>query len=136
MPLQIETFSNVSGGNAFFKALTHPLAAEKAQALLGTLKAKGPVAIYDPLGLAGLAAQALPLAELAPGGFFVQDVERQDSTFAGQAAKLVTALPGCMARSLLIAAFDAARLAGQIRHLLPAGMGCILSTRCGCPMRC
>ena len=56
MPLRIETFSNVSGGNAFFKALTHPLAAEKAEELLGALRAKGPVAIYDPLNMAEMVA--------------------------------------------------------------------------------
>ena len=59
MPLRIETFSNVSGGNAFFKALTHPLAAEKAQELFRTLEAKGPVAIYDPLNLADMAGASL-----------------------------------------------------------------------------
>ncbi len=122
MPLNIETFSNVSGGNAFFKALTHPLAAEKAQELLAALAARGPVAIYDPLNLAGVAAQALPVARLRLSGYYVQDIEAQGRTFAGHAAKLVTALPECRASSLLITAFEASRPAGQIRHLLPAGM--------------
>ena len=51
MGLNIETFSNAKGGNAFFKAIGHPLAARKATGLLNDLKA-GPVAIYDPLGYA------------------------------------------------------------------------------------
>ena len=51
MPLNIETFSNAVGGNAFYKAITHPLAAEPARALLTKLKAGGPVAIYDPHNL-------------------------------------------------------------------------------------
>jgi len=37
MQLNIETFSNVRGGNAFFKAVTHPLAAEKGRALFARL---------------------------------------------------------------------------------------------------
>ena len=77
MPLKIETFSNVSGGNAFFKALTHPLAAEKAHALLRSLAAEGPVAIYDPLDVGEVAAQALGIAGLPLAGYYVQDVESE-----------------------------------------------------------
>ncbi len=122
MPLKIETFSNISGGNAFFKALTHPIAAEKAQELLSVLAAKGPVAIYDPLDAAEAVAQALPIALLPLAGYFVQDVESQGRTFAAHAAELAMALPGAKASSLLIIAFEATRLASQIEHLLPAGM--------------
>ena len=52
MALRIETFSNVKGGNAFFKAVGHPLAIAPARTLLERLASRGPVAIYDPLGLA------------------------------------------------------------------------------------
>ncbi len=122
MPLKIETFSNVSGGNAFFKALTHPVAAEKARGLLRALQAKGPVAIYDPLNIAEAVAQGLPLAELSLAGYYVQDVESQGRPFAGHAAKLVTALPESKAAALLITAFEVPRLASQIQHLLAPGM--------------
>ncbi len=122
MPLRIETFSNISGGNAFFKALTHPLAAEKAQELFRTLQAKGPVAIYDPLNMADIVAQAYPLARLTLAGYHVQDVECEGRVFGEHAAKLVTALPDAKASSLLITAFDASRLAGQIKHLLKPGI--------------
>ncbi len=117
MPLRIETFSNVSGGNAFFKALTHPLAAEKTQELLALLKASGPVAIYDPLNMAETAAQAYGIAGLALAGYYVQDVEQRGRNFAGQKAKLVTELPASKASRVLITAFDASRLADQIKHL-------------------
>ncbi len=122
MPLKIETFSNVSGGNAFFKALTHPLAAERAHELLRTLAAEGPVAIYDPLNVADVAAQALGLAGLPLAGYYVQEVECLGRTFAGHEARPVTALPECKASSLLITAFEAPRLAGQVQHLLAPGM--------------
>ena len=38
MPLRIETFSNSRGGNAFFKAVTHPLAARAMPSLLDRLR--------------------------------------------------------------------------------------------------
>ncbi len=122
MPLRIETFSNVSGGNAFFKALTHPLAAEKAGELLRTLQAKGPVAIYDPLNMADMVVQAYSIAKLKLDGYYVQDVECEGRVFAGHAAKLITALPDSQAASLFITAFDASRLADQIKHLLKPGI--------------
>jgi len=122
MPLRIETFSNVSGGNAFFKALTHPLAAEKALQLVRTLQAKGAVAIYDPLNMADTVAQAYRIAGLPLDGYYMQDVECEGRVFAGHAAKLVTALPGSKASSLLLTAFDASRVADQIKHLLKPGM--------------
>jgi hypothetical protein len=122
MPLRIETFSNVSGGNAFFKALTHPLAAEKAEELLGTLRAKGPVALYDPLNMAEMIAQAYPAAGLPIAGYYVQDVEQRGRVFAGHAAEPVTQLPRGQAASLFITAFDSARLADQIKHLMVPGL--------------
>ena len=48
MPLKIDTFSNIKGGNSLYKALVHPLAAEKAKALINAVAAAGPIAIYDP----------------------------------------------------------------------------------------
>ena len=46
MALNIETFSNITGGNGFFKAVTHPLALSKIARLIQHLKDAGPVAIY------------------------------------------------------------------------------------------
>jgi hypothetical protein len=122
MPLKIETFSNVSGGNAFFKALTHPLAAEKAAGLLQELRGRGPVALYDPLGLADTIAQAYDIAGLPVAGYYVQDVEKAGTRFHGHDARLITALPKHDAASLLILSFDGMRLADQIKHLLPSGL--------------
>ena len=50
MSLKIDTFSNKTGGNAFYKALAHPVAGDLAGPFLAALKAAGPVAIYDPVG--------------------------------------------------------------------------------------
>jgi hypothetical protein len=122
MPLRIETFSNVSGGNAFFKALTHPLAAEKAQTLLGTLRANGAVAIYDPLNMADMVAQAYDIPSLQLAGYYIQDIEQQGRAFANRKAAFVTELPASKATSLFVTAFDAPRLVDQIKHLLQPGM--------------
>ena len=122
MPLKIETFSNVSGGNAFFKALTHPLAAAKAAGLLQTLKESGSVAVYDPLNMAEVVAQACEIAALPVEGYYIQDVERSGGKFCDRAAKLVSELPSSKAASLFVASFDAAKLVEPVKHLLPAGI--------------
>ena len=54
MALGIETFDNTRGGNALYKALTHPAAARPARALLDKLAHYAPIAIYD----AGCAVEA------------------------------------------------------------------------------
>ncbi len=41
MALNIETFSNIKGGNSLFKVLGHPLAAGKAPVFLERLRAAG-----------------------------------------------------------------------------------------------
>ncbi len=110
MPLRIETFSNQTGGNAFFKALTHPLAAEKAGTLLDAFRTKASVAIYDPLNMAQTIAQAYDIESLPLEGYYVQDIEQRDRVFAGHRARLVTEISRCKAASLLVTAFDAARL--------------------------
>ena len=48
--LNIQTFDNRAGGNVLYKALAHPLAAEAIATLYARLA--GPVALYDPDGIA------------------------------------------------------------------------------------
>ncbi|HXQ50814.1 MAG TPA: hypothetical protein VN802_06960 [Stellaceae bacterium] len=120
MQLRIETFSNASGGNAFFKAVTHPLAARAAASLLHRLEG-GPVAIYDPDGQADAFAELYDLARLEIVGCFVQDVRAIGRPVLGRAAQPVTELHECRAHSMLVMAFDAARPLSHIRHLVPAG---------------
>ncbi|MCG8356485.1 MAG: hypothetical protein MI920_13010 [Kiloniellales bacterium] len=121
MALRIETFSNTRGGNAFFKAVGHPLAARKAPDLLAELTEAGPVAIYDPLGHAADFAQLYDLGALSFAGYFVQDLDDLDKSLLGQPAQPVTALPESGAARVLVAAFNAERLIAHIQHLLPAG---------------
>ena len=122
MALRIETFSNVTGGNAFFKAVTHPVAARRAEKLLQRLAAAGRVAVYDPMGLLEGFAEFYDLSQLDVAGVFVQNLERLDSSLLGRPVQPVTDLPALKELgALLVVAFDAQRPVDQIRHLVPAG---------------
>ncbi len=119
--LPIETFSNATGGNVFYKAIGHPLAAEAAAGLVAELAANGPVAIFDTEGQAAGVAALLGLDAVEIAGFFVQRVEHLDRALLGRPARPVTELPASRARRVLVTAFDAARAVRAIRHLLPSG---------------
>ncbi len=124
MALNIETFSNAKGGNAFFKAIGHPLAARQAARLLQDL-AVGPVAVYDPLGYARAFAEIYDLSGLDIAAVYVQDLEDIGSEILGQQAQPVTDLPSSKAGTVFVTAFDAGRLVDHIRHLLPRGAGVV-----------
>ncbi len=116
--LEIETFDARAGGNVIYKALAHPLAAEAIARLLAGLE--GPVALYDP---DGLAAPLLAMYPDLPGpvSLYVHDVAAVGKTRAGLTARPLIDLPRAEARSVLIAAFDAGRAAARIAALLPPG---------------
>jgi hypothetical protein len=118
--LKIETFDNKSGGNAFFKAVTHPLAAAAAPDLLRRLK-EGRCAVYDLEGQVDALAELYDFGSLDLAGCFVQDVTAVGRNVLGTAAQPVTALKDSGARIIFVAGFDAERAIAHIRHLLPAG---------------
>ncbi|MBI1273256.1 MAG: hypothetical protein GC131_04125 [Alphaproteobacteria bacterium] len=120
MPLKIDTFSNVSGGNAFFKAVTHPLAASKARNLVSHVQKNGPVAIYDPHNLLAGFNEFFPLSEVEIEGVYVQDVNKIGAVFLNHKSKPVTLLDQAKCKSILVATFDAQRTVDQINHLMPA----------------
>ncbi|MEL0111360.1 MAG: hypothetical protein VW835_06465, partial [Rickettsiales bacterium] len=119
MALAIETFSNVSGGYSFFKAVGHPLTAESIRELIAGMT--GPVAIYDPLGLATPFFEIHDSGALDLAGVFVQDIDRIGENVLGCVTQPVTDLPVSGAATVFLTAFDADRLADHIRHLVPAG---------------
>ena len=121
MALNIETFSNDKGGNAFFKAIGHPKAAQKLPDLLNALSG-GSVALYDPLGYASAFAALYDLSGLEISGVYVQDIEAIGSEILGRPAQAITALAESEAETVFITAFDAEGLARQIEHLLPRGV--------------
>lgn len=122
MSIAIETFSNATGGVSFFKAVGHPMIADKARALVSAVAKAGSVAVYDPLGLADAFAALHDCSALTVDGAFVQDISRIGRPILGRPAAPVTDLAASEAKSILIAAFDSERLEQQIRHLIPAGM--------------
>ena len=119
MALKIDTFSNVGGGVSFFKALGHPMAADKAKSLIDALSEAGPVAIYDPLGLADAFAEIHDCGRLAVTASYVQDITRIGTPILGIPAAPVTDLADSNAASIFVIAFDAERPIGHIRHLVP-----------------
>jgi hypothetical protein len=121
MALNIETFSNDKGGNAFFKAIGHPLAARKSVSFFDSLS-KGRVALYDPLGFSSALGEIYDLSGLNVTEAFVQDLSDIGRSIRGCPAQPVTELRDSRANTLFVTAFDAERLIDHIRHLLPAGM--------------
>lgn len=119
MALRIDTFDNVRGGNALYKALAHPLAAGPGRALIDRLKRYGKVAIVDPQGAAAGFAELFDLSALDIAGVYVQDVARIGKNALGHRAEGVPALARSTARAVLVAAFDVDRLIGQIAPFVP-----------------
>lgn len=122
--LRIETFDNKSGGNAFFKAVTHPLAAAAAPELMGRLR-QGRCAVYDIDGQADAFAELYDFGGIDLAGSFVQDVTALGKKILGKPAQPVTALKDCGAKTVFVVGFDAARAIDHIRHLLPAGAAAV-----------
>jgi hypothetical protein len=114
--LHIQTFDARAGGNVLYKALAHPLAAEAIARLYARLD--GPVALYDPDGLADALIALYPAAI---DRLFVHDVSLVGQVRAGLAALPLTQLRTSGARTVLVAAYDAARIVARIAPLLPEG---------------
>jgi len=121
MPLKIETFNNAGGGNAFYKAITHPLAADSVRGLLNALKSDGPVAIYDPHGFTAAFDALYPLAGIELAGLFVQDVEQCGRDFRGVSAQPIAELKKASHCAVFIADFDTANTEQRLRSLISPG---------------
>ena len=120
--LDLTTFDPVrGGGNALYKALAHPLVGEAMRRLYAKLAAAGPVAIYDPAGVAPALDMLHPMARLPIEGVYVQDVREIGAMRLGHVAKPATELRDSPARAVLVAAFDAARPAALAAPWFPKG---------------
>ena len=76
--------------------------------------------MYDPEGIADALLALYPDAPRFTG-CYVHDVTAVGQDRAGYVARALTELPDSGARTVLIAAFDAERIAARIAHLLPPG---------------
>jgi hypothetical protein len=121
MALRIETFDNTRGGNALYKALTHPGATHAARALQDWLAQHAPVAIYDPHGALEPFEAVFGLEGIEIAGIYVQQVVRIGSAVLGRSTQPVTELVRCRARAVFVAAFDAERIVAQMHPCLPKG---------------
>lgn len=119
MPLRIETFRNDIGGSAVYKALSHPLAATPAHALIAKLASAQSLAVYDPDGIAASFDQFYPLSGANVSGFFVQNVEHLNRRFHELPARPVTKLAGTNPAAVFLAGFEPERRLPPIRHLIP-----------------
>ncbi|MBV9117891.1 MAG: hypothetical protein JOY63_11085 [Acetobacteraceae bacterium] len=119
--LQIQTFDARAGGNVFYKALSHPLAAEGIARLYAKLAAaRGRVALYDPDGVAE-ALLALYPKPPALDSLFVHDSQAVGQLRGGLPARPITELARSEAAMVLVAAFDAGRLVERVGPFLPRG---------------
>ncbi len=121
MALNIETFNNRTGGFSFFKAAGHPVTARRTRALLERLAAAGPVAVYDPHGMAAPFGELHDCSALELAGVFVQDLDAIGGVVLGSTSRPITDLAASGARTVLVIAFDAERLIRHIEHLVPDG---------------
>src|SRR5215469_8183913 len=116
--LRIRTFDNQRGGNVTYKALAHPLTAEAMERLYARLP--GPVAVFDPDDIAEGLFDLHPFAS-GVSGFYAQNVETVGAERLGQRVRALNDLPASGARGVLIAAFDADRIAARIARFAPPG---------------
>jgi hypothetical protein len=130
--LDIQTFDARRGGNALYKALAHPLAAERLAELAAELRAAGPLALFDPEGNAA-ALYALHPGLPAPSSLFVQDVGHLDRHLGDVRAQPVTELARTQCRTLLVTAFDTGRLEARLAGLAPHGMNIVSLDRARIP---
>lgn len=121
MALCIQTFSNVTGGDSFFKAVGHPRVVGAAKALIALLAAQGPIAIYDPYLLVEAFAERYPLLGVHISSVFVQNLADVGKIILGRPARPVSDLPRARTRALFATLFDVARAMDHIRQLIPPG---------------
>ena len=122
MALTIETYSNVEGGNSFYKAISPPHTAQKMSNLIRRLKEASSVAIYDPLNLYSGFAEFYNLSEINITESFVRDTKKIGSYLAGCRAKPITDFSQSSPNTLFISTFDSNKFKEQIKHLIASNL--------------
>ena len=112
--LRIQTFDASAGGNVIYKALAHPLAAEAIELLYAHIK--GPIALYDPDGIADALLAMYPIGI---DSLYVHDVTAVGQVRGGLMARPLTGIGASGAHTVLIAAFDAEKTVARVALLLP-----------------
>jgi hypothetical protein len=117
--LDIDTFDNLRGGNVAYKALAHPVAAGLLGGLAASLNEAGPIAIYDPEGIARLLIALCP--DIAVTAIYVHDTQSVGQLRGGHATRALISLRSAQTPTVLIAAFDADRAAARLAEFAPPG---------------
>jgi hypothetical protein len=120
--LPIETFDNRIGGDATFRAIGHPLARPHALALVQTLAAAGPVAIYDPFGAFATLTALYDFSKVEIAGLYGRDHRHIGAKVGAHAVRSVADIASSGATCILVASFDADPLVAQIASWLPKGI--------------
>lgn len=118
--LGIQTFDPRTGGNMAYKALTHPWAAEKLAILATDLAGSGPVAIYDPHGIAQTALALLP-ARIEVAGIYTHDSLKVGQPCGAWSLLALADLPRMAAKTVWALDFSHAVMENRLSGLLPAG---------------
>lgn len=126
MGLNIETFSNHTGGNTLYKALSHPKTFEKMLSLLKEIGDQS-VALYDPQGIleAILEFYKAPLNSINLTNIYAQDFKHIGITYSALknlTSQPLTELKQCTAQVLLILAYDKDLLLSAVTPYLPNGL--------------
>ena len=117
--MQIKTFDNATGPSVFFRALGHPLAAEKAVLLQQRLSAAKNIAVFDPENRWDDFAALTQLDGLKMSGIYVQRLEDIRVTRGAFTTKPLSELPNSGADIVLALDFGAERITRQISPVLP-----------------
>lgn len=126
MTLKIETFDNHTGGNALYKALSHPITYKRMRDLLDKLHQQK-IALYDPLGLLDAFQEfyTSALKSLTISNIYAQDFAHIGKSYAflkGITTEPLTALAKSSAQVLMILAFDKDRFLPALSQYLPQGL--------------
>ena len=125
MPLPFETFlhgPHKEQGQVLFKALGHPLTAQKSRALVKQLSQCRRVALYDPDGLAATFNAYYDLESLPVEGCYVQniqDIQDTQGRWKGCAVRPLDAMPQADVDAVFALVFNAKRRLSSISFLFP-----------------
>lgn len=116
MSLNIQTFSNQYGSNSLFKALGHPLAADKISNLIEPLKKAQKPTLYDPYGYYETLKELYPqIKDISFVKIFIQQVE---DLLERPHTEIISSLPNTDTDLLFCCFFDLDQTLHTFQHLV------------------
>ncbi|MDI9349363.1 MAG: hypothetical protein QM537_05115 [Candidatus Symbiobacter sp.] len=121
--MDIKTFDNATGPSVFFRALGHPLAAEKYAVLHARLRQMGKIALFDAERRWGDFAALCDLSGLNIVGIYGQRLEDVGTQCGAHKMQPLALLPQSGADVVLALDFGAERIERQLRPVMPHPQG-------------